>query len=132
MSPMVHERLQRIERRLEEIEVNIIDIDKIRHEPFMSDTLKSPKSRTEWLFSWNDTLRDLLKDKKVYSINIPTEAKRQTYLDYVYKQVLSLPPGLYRYLYESALKQIEPVQYNAMKLKLVNLEDYFPMQTIHY
>lgn len=74
MSPIVHARLSKIETRLNELEGQIEGhmniVEKCKDEPFFLDNLRSPKSRTEWLFSWNETLKEMMKKKEVYSLSI--------------------------------------------------------------
>ena len=157
MSPVVHDRIHKIEMRLNEIEEHITFLDRFRNEPFLKDTLLSPKSRTEWLFSWNETLKDLLKEKNVYSITIGMELDSSANMNQLneanYKVELelfnkswsytlgdclsrlynSLPPTFYQSLYMTAKKHMkEPAYKNPRKLSLISLEDYFPMQAFHY
>jgi hypothetical protein len=117
MSPLVHTRLTKIESRLAEIE------QRIKDEPFLVGDLRSPKSRTEWLFSWNETLQSLLKCNKVVAIKIANRKERSI----LQELVESIPWMFYSNLHRYGKMVGTSPSYIHRRLCIVDINQYFPL-----
>lgn len=128
MSPIVHERLTKIENRLNHIEQSVEYLEHIKMEPFLQESLRTPKSRTEWLFSWNEGLKEIMNAKKVFSFTIPCK-KVSSYNDNFIRNTKSIIELFYRSSIKFADEYSRPTKLVKMPISIKDMRDYFPLQS---